>query len=127
MRILHTADWHLGLRLYKKELHEEHRKFFNWLLDLIRERDIHALLISGDMFDQANPSNESRKLYYEFLKELIHMNCLVIITGGNHDSPGILNAPKDILHMLQVYVVGNVPDKWKMKYLRSWRTVKLAR
>jgi exonuclease SbcD len=63
------------------------------------------------MFDQANPSNESRKLYYEFLKDLISMNCLVIITGGNHDSPGILNAPKDILNMLQVYVVGNVPDQ----------------
>ena len=111
MRILHTADWHLGLRLYKKELHDEHRKFFDWLLELIRVRDIYALLISGDMFDQANPSNESRKLYYEFLKELISMNCLVIITGGNHDSPGILNAPKDILQMLQVNVVGNVPDQ----------------
>ena len=110
VRILHTADWHLGLRLYKKELHEEHRKFFNWLVELIRERDIDVLLISGDMFDHANPSNETRKLYYDFLLELIHMNCLVIITGGNHDSPGILNAPKDILEMLQVYVVGNVPE-----------------
>lgn len=111
MRILHTADWHLGLRLYKKELHEEHKKFFAWLVDLISERRIDVLLISGDVFDQANPSNETRKLYYDFLKQLIHQNCLVIITGGNHDSPGILNAPKEILHMLQVYVVGNVPDQ----------------
>ena len=109
MRILHTADWHLGLRLYKKELHEEHKKFFAWLLQLIDDRGIDVLLISGDVFDQANPSNETRKLYYDFLKQLINENCLVIITGGNHDSPGILNAPKEILDMLQVYVVGNVP------------------
>ena len=111
MRILHTADWHLGLRLYKKELHDEHRKFFVWLLQLISERNIDVLLISGDIFDQANPSNETRRLYFDFLKQLINMNCLVIITGGNHDSPGILNAPKEILQMLQVYVVGNVPEE----------------
>jgi DNA repair protein SbcD/Mre11 len=111
LRILHTADWHLGLRLYKKELQEEQRKFFAWLLHLIIEREIDVLLISGDVFDQANPSNDTRKLYYEFLKQLIQVNCRVIITGGNHDSPGILNAPRDILEMLKIQVVGNVPDK----------------
>ena len=111
VRILHTADWHLGLRLYKKELHEEHRKFFAWLLQLISNQDIDVLLISGDIFDQANPSNDTRKLYYEFLRQIINLNCLVVITGGNHDSPGILNAPRDILEMLQIYVIGNVPEK----------------
>ena len=110
MRILHTADWHLGLRLYKKDLHEEHKKFFEWLLQLVEDRKIDVLLISGDVFDQANPSNESRKLYYDFLKDIVCYNCFVVITGGNHDSPGILNAPREILAMLQVHVVGNVPE-----------------
>jgi DNA repair protein SbcD/Mre11 len=104
---LHTADWHLGLRLYKKDIYEEHRFFFSWLLDLIREREIDVLMISGDVFDQANPSNEARALYYEFLVQLIQRKCKVIITGGNHDSPGILNAPKEILEMLEVYVIGS--------------------
>ena len=111
VKILHTADWHLGLRLYKKELHEEHRKFFAWLLQLISNQDIDVLLISGDIFDQTNPSNDTRKLYYDFLRQIINLNCLVVITGGNHDSPGILNAPRDILEMLQIYVIGNVPEK----------------
>lgn len=106
MRILHTADWHLGLRLYKKDISEEHRFFFSWLVDLIRDREIDVLMISGDVFDQANPSNEARALYYEFLVQLIQLKCKVIITGGNHDSPGILNAPKEILQMLDVHVVG---------------------
>ncbi|HLO81297.1 MAG TPA: exonuclease subunit SbcD [Chitinophagaceae bacterium] len=110
MRILHTADWHLGLRLYKREIHEEHQFFFSWLVDLIRERKIDVLLISGDIFDQANPSNDTRRLYYDFLKELIHINCRVIITGGNHDSPGILNAPKEILGLLNIHVIGNIPE-----------------
>ncbi len=111
MRILHTADWHLGLRLYRKEIFEEHRYFFNWLIALIRERKADVLLIAGDVFDQANPSNEARSLYYEFLKQLIDIKCKVIITGGNHDSPGILNAPRDILRILDVHVVGNMPEE----------------
>ena len=110
MRILHTADWHLGLRLYRKEIFEEHRFFFNWLITLIRERNVDVLMIAGDVFDQANPSNEARSLYYEFLKQLIDIKCKVIITGGNHDSPGILNAPRDILRMLDVHIVGNMPE-----------------
>ena len=106
MRILHTADWHLGLRLYKKDLTQEHRLFFDWLINLIRERDIDVLLISGDIFDQGNPTNEARVMYFSFLRDLIKYNCKVIITGGNHDSPGVLNAPKDILEMLNVHTIG---------------------
>ena len=110
MRILHTADWHLGLRLYKKDLTQEHRLFFDWLINLIRERDIDVLLISGDIFDQGNPANEARVMYFSFLRDLIKYNCKVIITGGNHDSPGVLNAPKDILEMLNVHTIGNVTE-----------------
>lgn len=111
MKILHTADWHLGLRLYKKEIFEEHRFFFDWLTRLIKEEQIDVLMISGDVFDQANPSNEARQLYYEFLRQLITLQTKVIITGGNHDAPGILNAPRDILEMLDVHVVGSaLPD-----------------
>lgn len=110
MRILHTADWHLGLRLYKKDLTQEHRLFFDWLINLIRERDIDVLLISGDIFDQGNPTNEARVMYFSFLRDLIKYNCKVIITGGNHDSPGVLNAPKDILEMLNVHTIGNVTE-----------------
>ena len=107
MRILHTADWHLGLRLYKREISEEHRAFFSWLKELIEDRSINVLMISGDVFEHSNPSNEARALYYTFLKELIHLKCKVIITGGNHDSPGILNAPREILEMLDVHVIGS--------------------
>ena len=107
MRILHTADWHLGLRLYKREIVEEHRFFFSWLMELLKEREIDVLMISGDVFDQANPTNEARQLYYDFLKQLISLRIKVIITGGNHDAPGILNAPREILRLLDVHVVGS--------------------
>jgi DNA repair protein SbcD/Mre11 len=110
MRILHTADWHLGIKLHKKDLAEDHKIFFEWLINLIVEREIDALLISGDIFDHANPAPEARQLYYSFLRQLIHVKCKVIITAGNHDSPAVLNGPRPILAMLNIDIVASVPS-----------------
>ena len=115
MKILHTADWHLGKRLHKQELTEEHQLFFDWLIKTIKERKIDVLLISGDVFDLSNPPTEARALYYWFLRQMIEQKCKIIITGGNHDSASMLNAPKDILSLLDVVVVGgataNIEDE----------------
>ena len=110
MKILHTADWHLGIKLHKKDLSEDHKIFFEWLIKLIEEREIEVLLISGDIFDHANPTSEARHLYYSFLRQLIHVKCKVIMTAGNHDSPAVLNGPKDILAMLNINIVATVPS-----------------
>jgi DNA repair protein SbcD/Mre11 len=115
MKILHTADWHLGKKLYKQDLTEEHQLFFEWLIETIRERKIDVLLISGDVFDLSNPPTEARTLYYWFLRKMIEQKCKIIITGGNHDSASMLNAPKDILALLDVVVIGgataNIEDE----------------
>lgn len=115
MKILHTADWHLGKKLYKQELTEEHQLFFEWLIETIKEREINVLLISGDIFDLSNPPTEARTLYYWFLRKMVELRCKIIITGGNHDSASMLNAPKDILSLLNVVIIGgattNIEDE----------------
>lgn len=111
MRLLHTADWHLGKRLYQAELVEDHQLFFSWLVQIIRDEKVDALLVSGDVFDSANPANESRRLYYQLLVQLSRLHCQVIITGGNHDSPAVLNAPKDMLKALNIHVIGGQTEE----------------
>jgi len=111
MKILHTADWHIGKKLHKHYLYEDFDLFINWLIKLITEQEIEAVLISGDVFDLANPSAEARKQYYRALLELRKTNCQLIITGGNHDSPSMLDAPKEILNELNVTVIGGMPSK----------------
>lgn len=106
LRILHTADWHLGKRLHSADLRKEHLLFFEDLLSIIREREITHLLIAGDVFDHANPSNEALELYYTFIRKLLDTRCALIVTGGNHDSPGVLNAPQSLLKQLRVSVIG---------------------
>lgn len=110
MKILHTSDWHLGKRLYQKELHEDHKYFFEWLTNYIRDNGIDVILISGDIFDLANPSSDARKLYYNALKQITNTGVQAIITGGNHDSPAMLNAPKELLQALNISVIGDLPE-----------------
>jgi DNA repair protein SbcD/Mre11 len=110
MKILHTSDLHIGKRLYHIDLLEDQLAYFLWLIDLIREESIDALVISGDIFDVANPSSEARKLYYEVLVGLSALKCKVIITGGNHDSPAVLEAPKEVLKTLDIHVIGAQPE-----------------
>ncbi len=55
MKILHTADWHLGHQLHGHERRFEHDSFLDWLTDTIKQRQIDALLVAGDLFDTANP------------------------------------------------------------------------
>ncbi len=110
MKILHTADWHIGKILYKNPLREEFVAFFDWLLETIDKEEVDVLLISGDVFDLANPTVSDRQLYYQCLNQLVNSNVRVIITGGNHDSVGLLNAPVDILDNLNITVVGGAKD-----------------
>ena len=111
MKILHTADWHLGHRLHEQSQLEEQTLFLSWIENYIIDQKIDVLLISGDIFDTGSPSNQSLEMYYSFLVKLKLTSCKsIIITGGNHDSPGTLNAPKHILDALSIKVVGKATE-----------------
>ncbi|MET0323205.1 MAG: exonuclease SbcCD subunit D C-terminal domain-containing protein [Duganella sp.] len=110
MRLLHTSDWHLGQSLHNFERHYEHQQFLDWLLDTVVAEQADALLIAGDIFDNANPSSASQKQLYRFLQRarerVPHLNLVVI--GGNHDSPGRLEAPGPLLEAHGTRVIGAV-------------------
>lgn len=108
MRILHTADWHLGARLIERERVEEHAAFFDWLIEVLHTERIDALLVSGDVFDAANPPQNAVSLYFDFLKRLADLQTVkTVITGGNHDSASHLNAPRELLRKFEVHVFGH--------------------
>ena len=109
MKILHTSDWHLGRSLYGRKRYREFSDFLAWLAELIRQQKIDGLLVAGDIFDTATPSNRAQELYYRFLCNVAGSCCRhVVVIGGNHDSPSFLNAPKELLRALNVHVVGSM-------------------
>lgn len=110
MRILHTADWHIGKKLHKQDLYADFELFTEWLVDCIKTHEIDLVLVSGDVFDLANPSHEAKKQYYQTLLQLKSLEVQIIITGGNHDSPSMLNAPKHLLKEMNIHVIGGMPE-----------------
>src|SRR5699024_1268907 len=87
--------------------------FIQWLLTIIEAEKVEVLLISGDIFDLANPSSSSRSQYYESLVALKKAVNKIILTGGNHDSPAMLNAPRELLKALDLNVVGGLPQDYR--------------
>ncbi|MBE7639079.1 exonuclease subunit SbcD [Salegentibacter sp. BLCTC] len=111
MKILHTADWHIGKKLHKHSLQPDFDLFISWLCQCIIKNDVKVLLVSGDVFDLANPSSEARQQYFKALMKLRRLDCKIILTGGNHDSPTMLNAPQEVLRELDIHIIGGLPQE----------------
>jgi exonuclease SbcD len=110
MRLLHTSDWHLGQTLHHFDRTYEHQCFLDWLLDTIVAEQVDALLIAGDIFDNANPSAAAQRQLYRFLQQAKARapQLDVVVIAGNHDSPGRLEAPGPLLEAHGTSVVGHV-------------------
>lgn len=110
MKILHTADWHLGHQLHGHDRRFEHDAFLDWLTDTLKARQIDALLVAGDLFDTANPPASAWQQLYRFLARLrAEMPTLdMVLIGGNHDSPSKLDAPHELLRAFDLHLVGSI-------------------
>jgi DNA repair protein SbcD/Mre11 len=110
MRVLHTADWHIGQTLNGWSREAEHAVFLSRLADVIADETIDLLLVAGDVFDSTNPSGESQRLLYRALAEFKRRRpgLVIVISGGNHDPALRLEAPADLLQGFDIHVVGTV-------------------
>ena len=112
MKLLHTSDWHLGRLLLGERRDAVFQQFLDWLLQVLKTEACDALVIAGDVFDSTIPGTGAQKLYYGFLARVkSETPCRnVVITGGNHDSPQLLNAPKALLEAFRIHVVGRLAE-----------------
>ncbi len=111
MKLLHTSDWHLGRSLYTRNRREEFTQFLNWLVAKANSENSDAILVAGDIFDTGTPPTWAQELYYKFLYDLSKTNCKhVVIIAGNHDSPTFIEAPKSLLKILNVHVIGSLAE-----------------
>jgi len=114
LRLLHTADWHLGHTMHGVERDFEHASFVDWLLDTLERERIDAVLVSGDVFDAANPPASATALWYRFLAQAWRRTprLQVVVVGGNHDSAARLDAPDPLLRALgRLTVIGGLPRR----------------
>ena len=110
LRILHTADWHLGQSFHGYDRDYEHVLFLEWLLRTITERHSDVLVIAGDIFDSVNPSACAQRRFYDFLARAHSAipTLQIIATAGNHDAAARVEAPAGLLESLNITVIGTV-------------------
>ena len=125
MKILHTADLHLGQVIYQNyDRSDEHRHFFDQLMAWCKEHRPDALLVSGDVFDIQQPSASVKKAFTEYFVEL-HRQCpsmAIVITAGNHDSASRIQADSAVWTLANARLVGTAPQSepaegWEEKYI----------
>lgn len=111
IRILHTADWHLGQTFFGYDRTEEQEHFLSWLSSRLKENEIDVLIIAGDVFDVSNPSAASQRMFYHFLHKVTEENpsLQVVAVAGNHDSAARLEAPLPLLQKMRTEIKGIVP------------------
>jgi len=110
LKLIHTADWHLGQVFYDYDRRREHRHFLTELLGYVKAENADVLLISGDVFDTSIPSAYAQEMYYGFLHKVTSENpeLQVVIIAGNHDSAARLEAPEPLLNVLNITVRGSL-------------------
>ena len=88
MRIIHTADWHLGKNLEGVSRLDEQEKFLDFFIKKCDELKPDLILLAGDVYDSTNPPARAEKLFYDTLKKLSRNGeCISVVIAGNHDNP----------------------------------------
>ena len=110
IRLLHTADWHLGAALQGWSREAEHRTALAQLVAIAGARAVDAIVVAGDIFDSLNPSAEAQRLLYDTLRDLRAAcpRATIALIAGNHDPAGRLEAPRALFELAGVSSCGVV-------------------
>ena len=108
MKILHTSDWHLGRSLHGHPLNDDQDHALKQILELLRQEPYDALIVAGDIFDKATPSNEAARMLGGWLTDVrkIQPQLPIVMISGNHDNGPRLACMAGLLDHQAVYLRG---------------------
>lgn len=107
IKILHTADWHLGKRLQEFSRLEEQKLVLEEIQEIADREDVDLILLAGDIYDTFNPSHDAVELLYKTLRKLSKNGTRPIIAiSGNHDSTQFVEAADPLARDLGIFFYG---------------------
>lgn len=108
MKFLHTADWHVGKTLKGRSRIDEHRRVLAEIVGLARAHEVDAVLIAGDLYDQAAPSAQAQELLNRTLLTLARDDIKVLAIAGNHDHGDTFEAYRPLMGVAGIELFGRV-------------------
>ncbi|WP_370328024.1 exonuclease SbcCD subunit D [Euzebya sp.] len=107
MKVLHTADWHVGRTIRGRSRADEHRAVLAQLVAVARDADVDLVVVAGDQFDVQAPSPEAEQIVWQALTDLAEV-APVVTVAGNHDNGRRLEAVRGLLSANAIHAVGQV-------------------
>jgi len=107
MKILHTADWHLGKKLDRFSRIEEQRAVMGEIVQIADAQKVDMVIIAGDLFDNFTPNTDAIELFYKTVKQLsLGGRRPVVAISGNHDAPKLIDAPDPLARECGIFLIG---------------------
>ncbi len=114
MKIIHTADWHLGKILNGQSFLEDQRYILNQFVEAMKNEEPDAIVIAGDLYDNSTPNKETVKLLEATIAELnLKMHLPLVIISGNHDGRTRLNYGSNWFEHSNLYIRTSLEDMYK--------------
>lgn len=109
MKLLHTADWHLGKIVNEFSMLDDQRYFLETLIEKIKLLELDLIIIAGDLYDRSLPSKEAVALADDILTRLIkEVKVPVFVIAGNHDSNERIEYGSQLFTQNGLYMEGTV-------------------
>lgn len=105
MKILHTADLHIGKRLEGKTRLDEQTAVLGEICDIARREKVDAVVVAGDIFDVSTPHADAKRAFYRFALACAESAPFIAI-AGNHDSPEDFTAPRELAEAADIKLIG---------------------
>lgn len=107
MKILHTADWHLGKALRQVSLLDDQKSVLDQIFEAVRDHNVDVLIVAGDVYDKPVPSEAAVKLFADFIERIYTQTAAaIVVISGNHDSGQRLNPFSALLDPNRILIRG---------------------
>lgn len=109
MKILHTSDWHLGVKTNGIDRLSEQKKVMEEILSIVNFENIDCVIIAGDIFNSSNPSADAEELFFDTIERLSsNGDRFIFVLAGNHDDPTRIEAGLPLASKHNIALVGNL-------------------
>lgn len=119
MKLLHIGDLHIGRSLFDFSLIDDQRFILDQIISVAHQREVEAVIIAGDVYDRAVPSEEAVGLFDHFLRELASRHIKTFVISGNHDSDERLNFGSSLFETNEIYISSKFDGKLFKKELKD--------
>ena len=119
MKMMHIGDLHLGKTLGDFDLKDDQEYMLNQLLNIVDDQSVDAVLIAGDVYDKAIPSEAATRMLDYFLSSLAKRHVYTYMISGNHDSDDRLNYGSSLFETNHIYISTKYEGKLNKQILKK--------